>query len=635
MKGKEILAPPIVLMLLLSSAVIAAPAVSAEDEGLPSSFDQRDLGIVTPPKYQDPWGVCWAFGGISAAETSILSMQGTTWEESGLDLSERHASFFSNNYIDENVWPSQAGEGIHFFGDDPNSPFSGAMPTHFSQLFSSGAGPLYEGYYPYKGKDSLDCLQMLNDPDSSETVLNRLFFGIRGYSIEEIIALCNEELRESLFSYWTDYLGVTFPEGVNAANFTAADIIPTMMAYATELYSEKNQYSMDDDWSIDRSERNYTIGFTMMDGNYMKDTRLLDSGTYLGVDWDAVRDMKSELYQGHGMVLGLCLLNESYNPAYGAAYECRWTWPNHMVQVVGWDDDYPAGNFTWTEGSTEHTPEGNGAWLCKNSWGSETYGYEINGNTYYSDWGIPDGDGKATGFFWVSYYDRTVQFAESLSFTDRLAAEDGMIYLCYDYLPDSYLRSWTDDDVIKTANIFDTYRGKLNAVSVRTFGYDSDVTVKVYLNVRDSPESGILIFKEERNIPYAGIHVLYLDEQMPVRDGQLVSVVVEERSGERYVFGASSTDGEELARSAGSNCYGVAVINEGESFLYRNGAWTDWSVTVAEYLKDDPGKVYDNFSIKVFEVTMTHEETDHTYGGTLAVIIALGAVAMMFVNRKR
>lgn len=56
-----------------------------------------------------------------------------------------------------------------------------------------------------------------------------------------------------------------------------------------------------------------------------------------------------------------------------------------MVCIVGWDDDYAASNFTHTTdragatlwGDEEKaaqltTPPGNGAWICKNSWGSET-----------------------------------------------------------------------------------------------------------------------------------------------------------------------------------------------------------------------------------------------------------------------
>ena len=50
---------------------------------------------------------------------------------------------------------------------------------------------------------------------------------------------------------------------------------------------------------------------------------------------------------------------------------------NHAVSLVGWDDNYPKENFAMT-------PPGNGAWICKNSWGS--------------DWG-------EDGFFYISYYD--------------------------------------------------------------------------------------------------------------------------------------------------------------------------------------------------------------------------------------
>ena len=54
--------------------------------------------------------------------------------------------------------------------------------------------------------------------------------------------------------------------------------------------------------------------------------------------------------------------------------------PNHDILIVGWDDDYPKENFT-------EELEGNGAFLCLNSWGEE-FGED--------------------GLFYISYYDTNI-----------------------------------------------------------------------------------------------------------------------------------------------------------------------------------------------------------------------------------
>ncbi len=67
--------------------------------------------------------------------------------------------------------------------------------------------------------------------------------------------------------------------------------------------------------------------------------------------------------------------------AYFRPYTAKGTdvFMNHMVQIVGWDDNYSRDNF-----NANYRPNYNGAWLVKNSWGT--------------NWGL-------NGFFWVSYQD--------------------------------------------------------------------------------------------------------------------------------------------------------------------------------------------------------------------------------------
>ena len=131
--------------------VVVEREPSDESTGdFPAQFDLRDYGYVTPVKDQTPWGSCWVFGTVAAAETSILSSLDQTYEETGLDLSEHQIGYFSGTGLSDGS--SQDGEGMHTLFDV--SPMdAGGTTAEATTLLASGVGIAPESMIPYRGKD--------------------------------------------------------------------------------------------------------------------------------------------------------------------------------------------------------------------------------------------------------------------------------------------------------------------------------------------------------------------------------------------------------------------------------------------------------------------------------------------------
>lgn len=104
---------------------------------------------------------------------------------------------------------------------------------------------------------------------------------------------------------------------------------------------------------------------------------------------------------------------DSYNSSTGAWYSETYSY-SHAVAVVGWDDNYSRDNF-----NSNRLPQGNGAWLIKNSMGT-SYGED--------------------GYGWVSYYDESFNYdgkqARVVTAVEPLSKNQYM--LSHDFLPLDY-----------------------------------------------------------------------------------------------------------------------------------------------------------------------------------------------------
>ena len=544
----------------------------------PSKFDLRDLGRVTPVKQQNPWGTCWAFAATAAAETSILSAMGKTYAETGLDLSERHLAWYVAQQVSENISASQAGEGLHLYDENPNNILLyGGKEKCAGTLYAQGIGPVPESEDPYRGSaGNLAYETLLAEKDA--------------YINARI-----EEYRQAYYFLTEDELRSIAEEDYEAA---------------LSKYADYDVYSEFDDWTISEADepgsgRLRGASYTLTDNNVFV---YWVNGTDEGIDkfgkkpiaevtifgeenilyQDSIDQIKAELTAGHGVSVDIKVNENTFNRETWAHYYDGYmgTTP-HGVCIVGWDDDYPASNFN-------KTPPGNGAWIVKNSWGSQTDlipdglvapdGTTKDANA--GDWGIVDENGLHTGYFYLSYYDLGIGIPESFAF-ELKENHDQENALQLDYMPAS-ADEWQhkSEKPVSCANVFTLEKDmRIDEVATR-FSMEDEVPVTGFTvtfdiyRLRDgavAPDDGELLATCTREFKNFGYHRVALDAPVYTRAGDRLAIVVRQR----HTYGDGSTkyvvSAQESLRYRSNPLtrrdpvYGTPVINEGESFLKIEG----------------------------------------------------------------
>lgn len=583
--------------------------------GLPSAFSQVNLDIVTSVKNQSPWGTCWSFSGIGAAETAVLTALNTTYSQNKVDFSEKHLAWFASHPILVSGEPEglcNVKESI----ENPNAVYQeGGSAMMFSSLFSAGFGPVNESRMPYQagsGKTILDVFK--NDVPAAKDYINEEFAAANnGLTVGQFLAGCEAGTtgftKEQFFDWARQR--VNFPPGFTVDDFTEDAYLTYKVQTDIQTYTDCNYPFPDASWSdIGDVDRFQNEGYLLKDGNELPPTFFVENGKYAGLNQLGIGSIKKELYAGHGISVAyhVGVGNENfYNPATAGQYANALLATNHLVQLVGWDDNVPASIFTTR-------PPGNGAWLCKNSWGSETDCYTEDGVNYAKNgFGIRNAEGKATGYFWISYYDQTMKGAESLSFLTGFGNETGFQTYRHDNMPaysGTYIGVFSQP--ASCANVFTAASNEiLKAVSVRSSAYSSEMNIKIYLlGGTDAPDAGTLVYDSDMYFQFGGYHTVLLGKDIALSPGQRFSVVTTEKLDENgspvYAYNINTAPSYDTATDpkSTSNIYGVARIGEGESFMNSGTGWSDISEQgMYEALAERvPGQVFDNFSIKAFTV---------------------------------
>lgn len=208
--------------------------------------------------------------------------------------------------------------------------------------------------------------------------------------------------------------------------------------------------------------------------------------------------------------------------------------PNHDVVIIGWDDSYSKENFTVDL-------EGDGAFICQNSWG-EGFGDD--------------------GVFYISYYDTNIG-THNVVYTGIEETDN------YDYIYQSDLCGWIgqlgyNKESIYGANIF-TANSSENLVAAGFYatGKDSQYELYIVREFEDEESFGNMIPVASGKLSNAGYYTVNFNEGILVEAGERYAVILHIITPNAVHPMAIEYDADDTTKDV--------ILDDGESYISSNG----------------------------------------------------------------
>lgn len=269
------------------------------------------------------------------------------------------------------------------------------------------------------------------------------------------------------------------------------------------------------------------------------------------------------------------------NPIFGT---------NHQVLVVGWDDSYSRQKFL-------NTPEGDGAWLIKNSWGTS-----IDNN----------------GYFWLSYYDQTFSY-DNMPFVVGYDFEKADNY-DYNYQYDGTVSVSTMTanrfTNIFTVNPVGTKKEVLEAVGVALASYGTPLVVDIFKYDSDGEEDIIA------SVPFLNECMGYFTIKLPSEKQVVLS------PGEKFGVKVRAEDSSKKIQLFTSTSQTISQVikcvdynEEGQSFAAAVSS-QDLSATIHGSARIKAFTSESNIAVAT-EVSFVNETESIPVGGTKKLSVSV------------
>lgn len=337
------------------------------------------------------------------------------------------------------------------------------------------------------------------------------------------------------------------------------------------------------------------------------------------VDWlpgrsgntsSAIDTAIKEAVMSTGAVFAPIYMDESryYNAAAHSYYDPQSNNADHAVDIVGWSDSYAASNFTTAAGGT---PKDNGAFICRNSWGT--------------GWG----DG---GYFYVSYDDMNIGQDECAVFDSADTPNKYSQNYQYDTLGCDGGTAFANAGTNWMANVFTAGSDDLlSAVGFYTLQPSTAYRVYVIPNFTGSLANGTLA--ASGTIDDAGYHTVNLSCKAALTQGHPFAVEVEfigsdtaiplEGPVAGYSSQATASAGQSFVSEDGSNWEDTTDIYNVDGFEAPENGNSNLNVCLKAFTAQSPKLTAGNLTANAtYYGSIPLSGTASAYSGISQVTIA-------------